>query len=129
MFGFEGFTAVLIVGTMLLFFQPFATGVLGLAPAVPGLIFAATLICALFYVFRFEASRITSLQTGKLHAKECKMVVDAFTDPLFGVLVDKRKLLKSRKYTPWYYLGVIVLCAGAVGVFWNPGLESAMAMT
>jgi Na+/melibiose symporter-like transporter len=99
MFGFEGFTAVLMVGMMLLFFQPFCTGVLGLAPAVPALIYSVV------------------------------MVVDAFTDPVFGVLVDKRRLLKSRKYTPWYYLGVIVLCLGATGVFWNPALKTATAMT
>ncbi|MDR1642434.1 MAG: MFS transporter, partial [Clostridiales bacterium] len=99
MFGFEGFTAVLMVGTTLLFFQPFCTGVLGLAPAAPALIYSVV------------------------------MVVDAFTDPVFGVFVDKYRLVKSRKYTPWYYLGVIILCLGVTGVFWNPALKTATAMT
>ncbi len=99
LFGFEGFTAVLMVGTMMLFFQPFCTGYLGLPAATPGAIYLVI------------------------------MIIDAITDPIFGILVDRYSILKSRKYSPWYYAGVVLLCVGGLGVFWFPNIDSAIGMT
>lgn len=98
MFGFEGFTAVLLVGTTLLFFQPFCTGYLGLPAAVPGIIYAV--IC----------------------------ILDAVIDPGLGILVEKTRFKSGLKYVPWYYAGVVCLSIGAVGVFWFPNIESVVWM-